>query len=574
MAYRSLRSPIAEMEEVSSDVLVIGGGIGGCFAAIKAREFGADVVILDKGNIGRSGLSPQMSGVLTYFNPDEDNYDDWYRECVEASEWLSDQKVLDGMIYETTNCIRDLDRWGAQFQKERGELIRKRGVGHIHARNVLMYHGGLQIMSVVRGEVMRRGVHVFERVMATELLTSDGELPTSGRIVGATGFNIRTGKFYIFKAKATILATGSTRSIMLGPILATLSGDGRGMAFRAGCEIRNMDIVKHSIYRPGGLTNPQGPGANMLFGEGAILVNAEGNRFMEKWDPIRLERATRVMVARGIANEELQGRGPIYLDATHLDEAAHSRIEKCIPITVRSLAVLGLEFRKDRIPYTVALTDSGPGGVRVNRDKAGTVPALYAIGDNSDLGEMGVTEIITPGMSAAVGGCIAGGAAAKYVAEGVEPTIKEKQVRVLKEKVLTPMKQESGLRHHDVREHCKNIIRRGLLGPAKSENRLKEAIDIIQEIREKELPRLIARDYHELARCIGLENELLFLELLAECSLLRTESRGGHWREDHPEKDDTNWLKWVIAKRGEDGIKVWAEPIPFDEYPLKPPLPA
>ena len=563
---------LEKTEVLKTDVLVLGGGIAGCFAAIKARESGLDVVIVDKGSVGRSGLSPQMSGVLTYFDPDKDNYDEWYRECIEAGEWLNDQNVLDGMIYETNKCISDMDMWGAQFQKEGRKFIRRPGVGHIHARNVLMYHGGLQLMSVVRGEVLRRGVRVVERVMATNLLTSDGKLPTSGRIVGAIGFNIRTGKFYIFQAKATIMATGSTRSVFLGPTMATLSGDGRGMAFRAGCEMRNMDIIKFSIYRPGGLTNPQGPGANILFGEGTILVNAEGNRFMQEWDPIRMERAPRVVVARAIATEELEGRGPIYLDATHLDEAGHSRIEKCVPITVRSLAVMGLDFRKGRIPYTIGLTDSGPGGIRVNRENAATIPALYAVGDTSDLGEMGVTELITPGMVAAVGGYRAGEAAAKYAGQIEEPAVNKHQVKVLKGQVLVPMKRESGLKHQDVREHCKDIIRRGLLGPVKNEKGLKEAMNAAQEIRETEMPKLVARDYHELARSIGLGNELLFLELFPRCSLLRTESRGGHWREDYPERDDANWLKWVIARREDDGMKVWAEPIPFEEYPLKPRL--
>ena len=99
---------LEKTEVLKTDVLVLGGGIAGCFAAIKARESGLDAVIVDKGHLGRSGLSPQMSGVLTYFDPEQDNYDDWYRECMEASEWLSDQDVLDGMIYQTTKWIRDM----------------------------------------------------------------------------------------------------------------------------------------------------------------------------------------------------------------------------------------------------------------------------------------------------------------------------------------------------------------------------------------------------------------------------------------------------------------------------------
>ena len=103
---------------------------------------------------------------------------------------------------------------------------------------------------------------------------------------------------------------------------------------------------------------------------------------------------------------------------------------------------------------------------------------------------------------------------------------------------------------------------KGLLGPVRTAKGLQQAIEMAQEIRRDKIPRLSAADGHELSRCIGLGNELLLLELLPRCALLRTESRGSHYREDYPERDDANWLKWVIAKREGDAIKIWAEPIP------------
>ena len=160
--------------------------------------------------------------------------------------------------------------------------------------------------------------------------------------------------------------------------------------------------------------------------------------------------------------------------------------------------------------------------------------------------------------------------AAKYAAKTEEPTINEPHVQLLKEQVFATMKRKSGLKHQEVRQHCKSILAKGLLGPIKTEKGLKEALSAAQEIRENEIPKLIARDYHELARSIGLGNELNFLEFFARCSLLRTESRGDHYRQDYPKRDDLRWLKWVISKREDDNIKVWAEPIPYEEYPLKP----
>ncbi len=558
-------------EALSADVLVLGGGIAGCFAAAKAREAGLDVVLVDKGNVGRSGLSPTMSGVLTYFDPEKDDYNTWFKECVEAGQWLNDQKCLEGMPNETTGCIRGMESWGAKFQKKDGEFIRTRGVGQIHAQNVLMAHGGLQLMLVLRGEVLRRGVHVVERVMVTDLLTSDGEATTSGRIVGAIGFNIRTGRFYVFRAKATIIATGATLSGNLRCVHPINSGDGRGMAFDIGCEMRNMDLVK-LVQRLRDFAGPIGPGANIFVSEGAYLVNAKGDRFMRKWDPQRMERSDRVIVTLAMAVEEKEGRGPVYYDGTHLSEASHNRIERAIPLVIRSLDAVGLNLRKDRIPYTCGLIDTSCGGIKVNDEGAATIPALYSAGDVTDHGDMGVSEIITPGMLSAIVGQRAGKAAAKYAAGIEDPVISEHQVQLLKERIFAPLRRESGLNHNEIRAHCRRILERGLVGPFKNESGLKEAIDIVQEIRENEMPKLVARDYHELARALGIRNELLHLELMARCSLIRTESRGSHRREDYPERDDANWLKWVIAKKKDNGIEVWTEPIPFEEYRLKPGL--
>lgn len=555
------------MEIVKTDVLVLGGGIAGCLAAIKAREYGVDVVLVDKANLGRSGLSHMMSGVLTYFDPDKDDYDTWYKECVEAGQWLNDQTCLDGMINETTTCIRDMERWGVRFQKEKGEFIRKPGVGHIYGGNILMVNGGFQMMSVVRGEVLRRGVRLVERVMTTGLLSSDGELPTKGKVVGAVGFNVITGKFYAFSAKTTIIATGMTSNILLRADAPSLSGDGNAMALKAGCEMRNIDLSISGPH-PAGLNCA--PGLNILSMEGAFLVNAKGDRIMEKWDSQRMERAIRPIVSRAIATEELEGRGPVYFDATHLDDAAHDRIEKCIPIVIRSVAFSGLDFRKDRIPYTVALGNLSCGGIKVNKERAATIRALYAVGAASDHGEVGAGEYLSPGIASAIGGYRAGEAAAKYSAEVEQTAINERQIQILQKQIFAPLNRDLGLSPREVTQHCKNIIRRGLLGPIKNEKGLNEAIDIAKELREKEIPRLVARDYHELAKCVGLDNALHFLELYPSCSLLRKETRGSHWRSDYPAKDDANWLKWVIAKKDGDCIKVWAEPIPFDNYRIKP----
>ena len=141
----------ANTEVLETDVLILGGGIGGGMAAIRARELGAEVVLVDKANVGRSGLSHQWSGVTTYFDPETDNYDGCYQECVEGGQWLVDQERLVGMIDETTARVRDLEKWGVHLQKDaEGGYIRSPGVGHHYSRNVYFTQGGFQMMVVVR----------------------------------------------------------------------------------------------------------------------------------------------------------------------------------------------------------------------------------------------------------------------------------------------------------------------------------------------------------------------------------------------------------------------------------------
>jgi len=312
------------------------------------------------------------------------------------------------------------------------------------------------------------------------------------------------------------------------------------------------------------------PGANALFMEGAILANARGERFMQKWDPRRIERAPRVIVTRAMALETLEGRGPVYLDATHLDSSSHRRLEMALPILMRTFAIADLDLRKDRIPYEVCLVTWGPGGIKVDKESGTTIPGLYAAGAASDHAEDGVSNVIGHGMESAIGGYRAGIAASQYIAETNEPTVNDNQIKAIKQRMFAPLKRDRGLTYQEVWEHCITIFEKGLLGPIRSEKGLKEALNAVQEIRELEIPRLIARDYHELAKNIGLENAMVFPELLARCSLLRSESRGSHYREEYPERDDRNWLKWVIAKRSDDGANVWAVPVPFHEYPLRP----
>lgn len=540
-------------EILSTDILVIGGGIAGCLAAVRAREAGCRVILVDKASVGRSGISHQMNGVLTCFQPESDNASEWYKECVQASQGLADLERLEGMVEETSERVKELESWGVKFQKEGGEFILKSGFGQKHARNAVMSFGGFQLMSVVRGEVLRRDVRLVERVMVSDLLTAGDE----GAVTGALGFSIRTGKFYIFRAKATVMAAGPGRNLLATNPASSLTDDGKAMAFRAGARMRNLELsmIGPTAAHFGVL------GANILLGEGATLVNARGERFMARWDPEKQERAPRSVMGRAIAREEIEGRGPVYLDATHLDEMAHRRIDKAIPEVIEVLSKGGLELRKNKIPWTTELSGLGPGGIRVDKNGAASVPGLFAAGACSDHGEDGVINVITHGMESAIGGDRAGKAAASFALSASEPGIDPQSARHLKSRIFAPLQRASGLDYNQARTLAGVFKREGLLGPVRNEKGLTRAITLSQEFQEK-FASLKAMDYHDLSRVLGIANELIMIEATARCALYRTESRGSHYREDFPQRDDSRWLKWVIARKIQDKISIYDEVVP------------
>jgi succinate dehydrogenase/fumarate reductase flavoprotein subunit len=536
-------------EYIDCDVLVIGGGIAGCFAALRAREAGLDVVLVNKGKLGRSGYSHQMAGVLTYFDSEEDDHQSWYKECVETGGGLGDLERFEGMVCETTDRIRDLEGWGVTFQKSGGKFIRKAGIGHKYARNVVMTDGGFQLMTSLREQMSRQGVSLVENVMVTDLLTSDGLEPTKEGVSGAAGLGVKDGRFYVISAKAVIIAAGCCD---FDRVAAHLSGDGCALAWKVGCQMRNIELTMPTLRPSGG---------NILFGLGARLINRDNERFMARYDPDLMEHATRVGLARAIALEEMEGRGPIYLDARHIDEAGQRIIERAVPILIKTLKKAGVSLRKDRIRYTSTMYHSlGPGGIRVDKEGEASIAGLWAGGAASDHGEDGVINVISHGMLSAIGGHRAGIAAARYALETKRGQVDEKQIERIKEYVYAPLNRAGGMSYRQITGEFSEITK--LLGMVRSEESLTDALKKIDNLSREKIPRLAAREYQELSRALGVKNQLLFLRLLAKCARYRRESRGGHYRLDYPGQDDQRWLRWVIAKRGEEDMEVWDEPLP------------
>jgi succinate dehydrogenase/fumarate reductase flavoprotein subunit len=295
---------------------------------------------------------------------------------------------------------------------------------------------------------------------------------------------------------------------------------------------------------------------------------------MEKYDPVNMERAAKnalgIAVAKEFAQEYIEGRRPIvFLDARHLDNRAHDAIRRGLPIYVGMLEKSGLDLTKDLIRYKMTVQACiGAGGIRINKERASTVPGLYVAGSSGDHAEDGATNVIGHGMESAVSGRIAGQSAARYALQAGKPVISKRQAGALAKTISRPVFRTEGTRPQMINEEIGKLWE--AISVVRNKRVLSRAMDQIKELKEDKVTRLTAIDYHEVASVIGITNKVAFLELFIQFASKRTESRGGHFREDYPERDDKNWLKWVICQREGEGSRVWVEPVPFEKYREKP----
>src|SRR3989304_4126803 len=309
--------PVSEI--IQTDVLVVGGGLAGFRAAMRARNFVEHVTLADKANVARGG-GTVFCHIMTAPTP-KGAKEDWLRDIVEHTEYFSNQEWAEAVLEEQVDRIRDLERWGFVFERDEKKeyvLMPPRGANKARA----IYYEGRKFAERMRDVLLANGINLLERVMIVDLLTLDGEQPGRGSVVGAVGLHTRTGKPLVIKARAVVAANG----LIAGKLkeMDNLTGDGQAMALRAGAELAGMEFT-HQVHfclvkgAPDGESSPKylWSGAQ-LQNHGAWIVNAAGERIMEKEDPELMERRSGFgLLGQAMAKEDLGGRGPLYFDMRH-----------------------------------------------------------------------------------------------------------------------------------------------------------------------------------------------------------------------------------------------------------------
>lgn len=506
---RSREMAAPQAREVDTDVLVIGGGIAGCFAAVKAKESGLRVLLVEKGGIGNSGCTPWVTGMAVFNEAWGDRRQEWMEYCLRNGEYLVNRTWLEILIDDSRARHEELASWGLDFGDTSGGRPQRLVFPGSDTGYLLVYQGEESLHEVLRRKLRQSGVKTMERTMITDLLGQDG------RVVGALGLPFEEREVTVIKAKATVMCAGAASFKPSGFPAESLTADGDAMAYRVGAEITGKEFVDvHWTY----IDDP----AWGVF---------RRDEFMYSPRPAKRLPSTGIEVPgpRGAACAE-----PGEFNTAGL---AHHKAEGIWP-----------------------------------RDGSGasTIAGLFAAGDALGSMQCGADYRSLIGLSftgSAVQGARAGEAAARFATQAAAALVAEEEILRLREALFAPAKRDVGFDPAWATQVLQNAITPYFVLYVKEEKRLEAALTTIEFLRDHVVPRLTAKDPHELRLARETANMVLNAEMKLRASLFRTESRGTHFREDHPARDDDQWLAWVKLREVNGEMEFSREPVPDDWKP-------
>jgi succinate dehydrogenase/fumarate reductase flavoprotein subunit len=550
---------------VECDVLVIGGGVTGLWCAIKAKEQVDRVLIVDKGPRDWGGQAAMSGGAMVGVVPPDDSTEAFLEDFVYYYEGLCDQELMQVILNGSYDIIQELQKFGYRFiTDEDGKLkgVPQRALDHVRCYLGAPFGmGGKNMISCLVKECERLGVERFGRIMVTDILKK-GE-----QAAGAVGFHTINGRFYIFKAKSIILALGHS-GFKISYHHNTCAGGSIDIGLRAGLEVSNLEFNRVWIMP----RQFQWEGQTYLLPLGAKLVNAKGEVFMEKYSPIFGTNTDPHFVSRGMAIEALLGNGPFYMDCSGM---APDSIEMVRPKGDEWMALnyhrlkdeLGMDFFGDKLEW-MAHQRWSVGGVEADAEGRTKIRGLFASGRARTTDP----TVYSGGLSLClcqVLGSITGRCAGEFAMSQEQVPLDPLEIEALKVRLFEAVGRE-GIPPSEVLNEVRKAVFHQDVAILKNEKSLLKALFKMEEIRDELLPRMAAKDAHYLMKNIEVREIALVGELYLRASLMRKESRAGHFRADYPERDNENWLCWIVAHQEEGVIKLDKKPVPIEKYKIKP----
>ena len=582
------------------DVVIVGAGGAGMRAAIESGQR-ARTAVLTKLYPTRSHTGAAQGGMCAALaNVEEDNWE-WHTfDTIKGGDYLVDQDAAEVMAKEAIDAVLDLEKMGLPFNRTPdGKIDQRRFGGHTrdHGKAAVRRacyaadRTGHMILQTLYQNCVKHNVEFYNEYYVLDLLMveedayrEDGTAYKQKRVAGVVSYDLATGELHVFQAKSVVFASGGAGKVFKTTSNAhTLTGDGMGIAFRRGLPLEDMEFFQ---FHPTGLA-----GLGILLtegarGEGAILRNSDGERFMERYAPTIKDLAPRDIVARAMANEVREGRGCgpnkdyVLLDLTHLEP---EHIESKLPdITEFARTYLGVEPFTDPVPvYPTA--HYAMGGIPTNvetevlQDNDTVIPGLFAAGEVACVSVHGSNRLGTNSLlDINVFGKRAGVAAAEYAKGANFVELPEEGDSYVTKQVSELLNSTGTERVAELRATLQETMDANVQ-VFRDERSLKEARDVIEQLRERYKNIGIQdkgkRFNLDLLEAIELGFLLDLAEVMTVAALHRKESRGGHYREDYPDRDDENFMKHSMSYRdaeavteGIRGIRMETKPVVFTRY--------
>ncbi len=561
---------MAEYEVVESDILIIGAGGAGMRAALSALSNGANAVIISKSVLGKAHTVMAEGGIAASVG-NVDSKDNWqvhFSDTMVEGVYLSNWRMAELLAKEAPERVFELERFGAIFDRTKeGKIMQRAFGGHTYRR--LCHVGdktGLEIIRTLEDQIIHKNVKVMDEIYITKLF-KDGD-----SFSGALGLSMREGKFYLFKAKALIISTGGCgRVFKITSNSWESTGDGLGLAYKIGVELQDMEMIQ---FHPTGMVYPPGVAGLLVTegvrGEGGILTNTKGERFMLRYSPEKKELDARDVVARSIYYEIQAGRGTehggVYLD---ISQKGADFIKKKLPgMYSQFKEFAGVDITKEKM-------EVGPtvhyqmGGIRVEAETGATnIKGVFSAGEVASglhganrLGGNSLADILVFGKRT-------GEAASKYVKNAKLGKVKDADVASAINEVkafIKPGGKNPNVLIEQLRKKMSSNV-----GIMRNEKDLQDALETIESIKSqfKDVGVSGQLVYNKgLLACLELGNMLIATEAIVRSAIMRKESRGAHTRSDYPKKSK-EWLKNIICSISADG-SMSLSTVPLKEMPAE-----
>ena len=547
------------------DVLVIGAGLAGLRAALAANEAGANVAVISKVHPVRSHSNAAQGGINAALTDRGDSWEEHAFETVKGSDYLGDQDAIEVLCSEAGRAIIEQEHFGVIFSRdESGHLGTRNFGGQQRARTFFVADfTGQAMLHVMYEQLVKSGTLVYEEWFVTSLVMEDG------RCQGVVAMDMMTGQLQVIKAGAVILAAGGLGRLYEPTTNALIcTGDGMSLAYRAGAPLMDMEMVQ---YHPTTLKSNGVLITEAARGEGAYLINGNGERFMEKYAPNMMELASRDVVSRAEQTEIDEGRGVdgcVLLDLRHLGrEKIQERLQY---INEVSMDFLGIDLAEQPVPVRPGMHYQ-MGGVKTDVDGATPLPGLYAAGECACVSVHGGNRLGANSLlDTIVFGRRSGEAAAIYSRESTRADIPDSRLSVDEDHVRMLLgRQDNGDTPAAIRLDLGTAMN-DYVAVFRTTEGMEAAREKIRGLRER-FGNVPVQDKGRVFNTnLIFTLELGFMldcaETIVVSALERKESRGAHFMTEYPQRDDENWLKHITVVQSQEGPQLDYVPVTITQW--------